>query len=292
MTEEPTRSRLGRGLAALIGDIGEPEAKPNRQNANKIVPTEFLRPSQKNPRRAFDNIELENLANSIREKGIIQPILVRAMPGIADVYEIVAGERRWRAAQRAGLHEVPILVIEATDREALELAIIENVQRADLNPIEESAGYERLIEEFSYSHTDLGKIIGKSRSHIANSLRLLKLPSSIKEKLISGEITSGHARALLSVADPETAARRIIEQGLTVRDIERMAQSDQAVLPKTAGRMRNRPEKDPDTLGLEKILEDLLGMTVLISHGDRGGEIKIKYRTIEQLEAVCRRLQS
>ena len=289
MTEEPTRSRLGRGLAALIGEVGEPATKPDRQSANKTVPTEFLRPNQKNPRRTFDDAELENLANSIREKGIIQPILVRAMPGLADVYEIIAGERRWRAAQRAGLHEVPILIVEANDREALELAIIENVQRADLNPIEESAGYERLIEEFAYSQADLGKIIGKSRSHIANTLRLLKLPPSVKEKLISGELTSGHARALLSVTDPETVARRIVEQGLTVRDVERMAQNDQPSHKQKA--QGARPPKDPDTLGLEKILEDLLGMTVLISHGERGGEIKIKYRTIEQLETICKRLQ-
>lgn len=292
MTEEPTRSRLGRGLAALIGDVGEPKIPLDRPNAARTVPTEFLRPNPKNPRKSFDDAELENLANSIREKGIIQPILVRALPGLADVYEIIAGERRWRAAQRAGLHDVPILIIEADDREALELAIIENVQRADLNPIEESAGYERLIEEFTYTQADLGKIIGKSRSHIANTLRLLKLPASIKDKLVSGEITSGHARALLSVADPESAARRIVQEGLTVRDIERMAQVDQSALPKAKGTSRTAPEKDPDTLGLEKILEDLLGMTVLISHSDRGGEIKIKYRTIEQLEAVCRRLQN
>ena len=292
MTEEPTRSRLGRGLAALIGDVGEPTTPLERPNAARTVPTEFLRPNPKNPRKAFDDAELENLANSIREKGIIQPILVRALPRLADVYEIIAGERRWRAAQRAGLHDVPILIIEADDREALELAIIENVQRADLNPIEESAGYERLIEEFTYTQADLGKIIGKSRSHIANTLRLLKLPASIKDKLVSGEITSGHARALLSVTDPESAARRIVQEGLTVRDIERMAQADQSALPKAKSTSRTAPEKDPDTLGLEKILEDLLGMTVLISHSDRGGEIKIKYRTIEQLEAVCRRLQN
>ena len=292
MTEEPTRSRLGRGLAALIGDVGEPTTPLERPNAARTVPTEFLRPNPKNPRKAFDDAELENLANSIREKGIIQPILVRALPRLADVYEIIAGERRWRAAQRAGLHDVPILIIEADDREALELAIIENVQRADLNPIEESAGYERLIEEFTYTQADLGKIIGKSRSHIANTLRLLKLPASIKDKLVSGEITSGHARALLSVADPELIARRIVQEGLTVRDIERMAQADQSALPKAKSTSRTAPEKDPDTLGLEKILEDLLGMTVLISHSDRGGEIKIKYRTIEQLEAVCRRLQN
>jgi ParB family chromosome partitioning protein len=292
MTEEPTRSRLGRGLAALIGDVGEPTIPLERPNAARTVPTEFLRPNPKNPRKAFDDAELENLANSIREKGIIQPILVRALPRLADVYEIIAGERRWRAAQRAGLHDVPILIIEADDREALELAIIENVQRADLNPIEESAGYERLIEEFTYTQADLGKIIGKSRSHIANTLRLLKLPASIKDKLVSGEITSGHARALLSVTDPESAARRIVQEGLTVRDIERMAQADQLALPKAKSTSRTAPEKDPDTLGLEKILEDLLGMTVLISHSDRGGEIKIKYRTIEQLEAVCRRLQN
>lgn len=292
MTEDPTRSRLGRGLAALIGDVGEPTAPLERPNTARTIPTEFLRPNPKNPRKAFDETELENLANSIREKGIIQPILVRALPGLADVYEIIAGERRWRAAQRAGLHDVPILSIDADDREALELAIIENVQRADLNPIEEAVGYERLIAEFAYTQADLGNVIGKSRSHIANALRLLKLSASIKDKVISGEISAGHARALLSVSDPEAAARRITEQGLTVRDIERIAQSDQAALPSTKKRRHHNPEKDPDTLGLEKVLEDLLGMTVLISHGDRGGEIRIKYRTIEQLDAVCRRLQN
>jgi ParB family chromosome partitioning protein len=258
----------------------------------QMAPIESLKPNPDQPRKIFDRDDLEELAASIRDKGVLQPILVRTHPKEDGVWQIIAGERRWRAAQMARLTEAPIIVKEMDDVAVFEVAIIENVQRADLNPIEESAGYERLIEEFTYTQADLGKIIGKSRSHIANTLRLLKLPPSIKDKLVSGEITSGHARALLSVTDPESAARRIVQEGLTVRDIERMAQADQSALPKAKSTSRTAPEKDPDTLGLEKILEDLLGMTVLISHSDRGGEIKIKYRTIEQLEAVCRRLQN
>lgn len=292
MADEPSRSRLGRGLAALIGDVGEEVAVVERARGQRRVPIEFLRPNPRNPRKSFDEGELEDLAGSIREKGIIQPILVRTLPGLADVYEIIAGERRWRAAQRAGLHEVPVLLVEAGDREALEIAIIENVQRSDLNPLEEAMGYEQLIAEFNYAQADLGKVIGKSRSHVANTLRLLKLPDSVKAMMQAGQLTAGHARALLSVPDPETAAKRIVEKGLNVRDVERMAQEAQAE-PAAGGRTSKaeRSEKDPDTRALEKALEDVLGMGVSINHGRSGGELRIRYKSLDQLETVCRRLR-
>lgn len=291
MAEEPTRSRLGRGLAALIGDVGDEVQAVERARGQRRVPIEFLRPNPRNPRKSFDEQDLEDLAGSIREKGIIQPILVRTLAGLADVYEIIAGERRWRAAQRAGLHEVPVLLVEAGDREALELAIIENVQRSDLNPLEEAMGYEQLIAEFQYVQADLAKIIGKSRSHVANTLRLLKLPDAVKEMISRGELTAGHARALLSLPDPESAAKRIVEKGLNVRDVERMVQEEQAPDSQPAKARAARTEKDPDTRALEKALEDVLGVGVTIQHGVRGGELRLKYRTLDQLDGLCRRLR-
>jgi ParB family chromosome partitioning protein len=289
MAEEPTRSRLGRGLAALIGDVGEAAIPAERSRGQRRVPTEFLRPNPRNPRRTFVEADLDDLVNSVREKGIIQPILVRNIPGMEDVFEIIAGERRWRAAQRASLHEVPIIIVEAGDKEALEIAIIENVQRSDLNALEEALGYEQLIAEYGYSQNDLSKIIGKSRSHIANTIRLARLPDSVKALLASGELTAGHGRALLSVKDPEALARRIVERGMTVRDVERIANEDDKA--EKAPQVAKRREKDPDTRALEKAIEDVLGLSVSITHGSRGGELKIKYRTLEQLDAVCRRLR-
>ncbi|MEI6572079.1 MAG: ParB/RepB/Spo0J family partition protein [Alphaproteobacteria bacterium] len=291
MAEEQNRSRLGRGLAALIGEVNETPASsaPDRARGARKIPTEFLRASPRNPRRHFSDEELEDLANSIREKGIIQPILVRPIQGVDGVYEIIAGERRWRAAQRASLHEVPIVIIEVADREAFEIALIENVQRADLNPLEEALGYEKLAADYGYSQNDLARVIGKSRSHIANTMRLAKLPSSVQDLLASGALSAGHARALLAVKEPENVARRIIEQGLTVRDVERIAQED------TSGTKSTSPskkiEKDPDTRALEKALEDVLGLGVSIMHGARGGELRIKYRTLEQLDNICLRLR-
>jgi len=288
---EETRSRLGRGLAALMGDVG---SETNEVNTNRLgtrkVPTEFLRPNARNPRKTFEEVDLEELASSIREKGIIQPIVVREQAGLADVFEIIAGERRWRAAQRAGLHEVPIIVVEASDRDALEMAIIENVQRADLNPIEEAAGYERLMAEFDYAQADLGKMIGKSRSHIANTLRLMKLPDSVKELLRTGQLSAGHGRALLAVVNPEQVARLAIERGSSVRDLEKLSRQpdDQQGEPHHP---RSVPQKDADTRAIEKILEDQLGMTVSISHGGQGGELKIRYKTLDQLEDLCQRLR-
>jgi ParB family chromosome partitioning protein len=291
---EEARPRLGRGLAALIGDAGEENAALERARGPKKIPIEFLRPNPRNPRKTFDDTELEELADSIREKGIIQPIVARNVPGVADAYEIIAGERRWRAAQRAGLHEIPILTVEADDRQALEIAIIENVQRADLNALEEALGYERLASEFGYSQGDLAKIIGKSRSHVANTLRLLNLPESVKELLAQGLFSAGHARALLAVGDPVSVAKRILDQGLTVRDVERIAQEDSQRAPeiKSTDGIKARKEKDADTRALEKTLSEALGLVVTIDHKGESGEMRIRYKSLDQLDALCHRLQS
>ena len=290
---EENRSRLGRGLAALMGDVGDETRTTDKvQGSQRKVPTEFLKPNPRNPRKTFEEPDLADLSASIKEKGIIQPIIVREKAGVADIYEIIAGERRWRAAQRAGLHEVPIVVVQASDRDALEMAIIENVQRADLNPIEEAAGYERLMAEFSYAQSDLAQMIGKSRSHIANMLRLMKLPDSVKELLRNGSLTAGHGRALLAVEDPEQVALRAVERGLTVRDLERLGQNESDDPVKKKARSEAAQEgKDADTRALERMLEDALGMSVQLTFGKNGGELKIKYQTLDQLDALCYRLR-
>ena len=285
---EEARTRLGRGLAALIGDA--PSLERDGAGPQVKAPIEFLRPNPRNPRQAFGETELQELAESIRERGIIQPILVRHLAGMTNVYEIIAGERRWRAAQRVGLHEVPIVVIEADDRQALEFAIIENVQRSDLNALEEARGYERLTSEFSYNQTDLARIIGKSRSHVANTIRLLKLPEEAKRFLVDGSISAGHARALLSVEHPEKLARQIVDEGLTVRDIERLVQ-ERAAPPEHKPPAKVPPEKDADTRALEKLLTDLLGLTVTINHRGEAGDVRIQYKSLEQLDLLCKRLQ-
>src|SRR5262245_18366494 len=266
MAEEAARSRLGRGLAALIGDIGDDNAAPERTRSQRRVPIEFLRPNPRNPRRLFAEAELDELAASIRERGIIQPILVRTVRGTPDAYEIIAGERRWRAAQRAGLHEVPIILLEVGDREALELAIIENVQRTDLNPLEEGLGYQALIDEFKYAQDDVAKIVGKSRPHVTNTLRLLKLPDSVKAFLSESKISAGHARALLGQPDPEALARIVVEKGLNVRQLEALTQDRATQAGKALKKIRARIEKDTDTMALEKRLADALGLTVAIEH--------------------------
>lgn len=290
MAEETGRSRLGRGLAALIGDVGDETAAMERARGQRRVPVEFLRPNPRNPRRQFGEAELADLTDSIREKGIIQPILVRTIAGMADAYEIIAGERRWRAAQRAGLHDVPILIVEANDRDALEIAIIENVQRADLNAVEEAQGYERLQTEFNYTQDDLARIIGKSRPHVANMLRLLKLPAPVLDYVQTGAMSAGHARALIGTSSPHTLARRIVEEGLSVRDVEKLVQREQQDSP-SKPKARAKPAKDPDTIALEEALEAVLGMTVLIDHKGEGGELRVRYASLEQLDALCKRLR-
>jgi ParB family chromosome partitioning protein len=289
MAEEAVRSRLGRGLAALIGDVGEETAVLERTRSQRRVPIEFLRPNPRNPRRNFADAELDELAASIRERGIIQPILVRNIRGMADAFEIIAGERRWRAAQRAAVHDVPIILLEVDDREALELAIIENVQRTDLNPLEEAAGYQALADEFGHGQDDIARIVGKSRSHVANTLRLLKLPDEVKAYLDDGSLTAGHARALLGLADPLAMARAIVAQGLNVRQVEAIAQ-ERAEQAGKAAKPRRRV-KDADTATLEKRLSDALGLAVAIHHRGQGGELRIRYKNLEQLDEVIRRLE-
>ncbi len=290
MSDDASRSRLGRGLAALIGEAGDENSVPQAaRTGQKRVPIEFIRPNPFNPRKAFRDEELDELAASIREKGIIQPLVVRPARGVDGAYEIIAGERRWRASQRAGLNEVPVVVVEVNDKEALELAIIENVQRADLNPLEEAMGYEQLVAQFDYPQHELAQAVGKSRSHVANTMRLLKLPESIKTYLNQGLLSAGHARALLALRAPDTVARRIVEQGLTVRDVERIAQKEAA--GDSAPARKAAPDKDADTRAVEKALADVLGLAVSIGHGPRGGAVTIRYKTLEQLEALCRRLQ-
>ncbi len=293
MADEP-RPRLGRGLAALIGEASSDMALGDASNVRgqRRVAIEFVRPNPRNPRRHFAESDLEELAASIAERGVIQPVVVRQLPNLPDVFELIAGERRWRAAQRAGLTDIPVVVIEADDKLSLELAIVENVQRADLNPIEEAMGYDQLMQDFSYTQNDLAKIIGKSRSHVANTLRLLKLPESIQKLVNNGDLTAGHARALLAVADPEAVARQIIENGLNVRDAERIAQEEAEQGEETPpSRARTRAPKDADTRALEKVLEDVLGARVRISHNGDKGELRLRYSSLQQLDMICQRLR-
>jgi ParB family chromosome partitioning protein len=294
MAEDQPRSRLGRGLATLMGDAGGDP--PPATRGQRRIPIEHLRPNPRNPRKSFDDDELDDLTRSIRERGVLQPILVRADKG-SNEHEIVAGERRWRAAQRAGLHDVPVVVIVASDKEALEIAIIENVQRADLNALEEAVGYERLMSEFDYSQNDLGRVIGKSRSHVANTLRLLKLPETVRTFLAAGDISAGHARALLAVPKPDEVARRIVDEGLTVRDVERIAQrTGSASLETKSASPPTEPvaagQQASDTRALERSLEDALGLTVKIQQRGAGGELRLRYNTLEQLDSLCARLSN
>ena len=285
---EDSRSRLGRGLAALMGDAAETRA-PERGRQQRRVPIEFLRPNPRNPRRNFSDLELDELAVSIKERGIIQPVVVRALGAAKDVYEIIAGERRWRAAQRAGLHELPVTLLEATDAEALELAIIENVQRTDLNPLEEASGYEKLASEYHRTHEDIARMVGKSRTHVTNTLRLLKLPEPVRAYIVAGKISAGAARMLVSAADPEEMAREIVDRGLNVREVEALAKDRAHAAGK---RPKKRNLKNPDTLALERRMSALLGLAVSIDARGRGGVLQIRYRTLDQLEDVLRRLES
>jgi ParB family transcriptional regulator, chromosome partitioning protein len=291
MADEAGRSRLGRGLAALIGDMGQETKTVERERNQRRVPIEFLKPNPRNPRRNFAETELDELAASMRERGIIQPIVVRPVRGATDSYEIIAGERRWRAAQRAGLHVVPIVPLDVNDDEALQLAIIENVQRTDLNPLEEAAGYQSLANEFGHGQDAIAKMVGKSRSHVANTLRLLKLPESVQAYIGAGKISAGHARMLVGQPDPERLAREIMDRGLNVRQVEAMAQ-ERAQASGKAIKSRARSTKDADTVALEKRLSDALGLTVAIDHRGHGGLVTIRYRSVEQLDEVIRRLET
>jgi ParB family transcriptional regulator, chromosome partitioning protein len=290
LAEEHARSRLGRGLAALIGDMAA-ETSVDRPRGQRRLPTAALRPNPRNPRRAFPNAELDELVASLRERGIIQPIIARPVQGAADVYEIIAGERRWRAAQRAGLHEVPVVIIEANDAEALQLAIIENVQRADLNPLEEAEGYRALIEEFGNSQDEIAKIVGKSRSHVANTLRLLKLPETIKAYIHAGKLFAGHARMLIGQPDAERLAEEIVARGLNVRQVENLARETGERGGKSPARAVRRAAKNANLVALEKRISDALGVAVSINEAKRGGVLTIRYRSLDQLDDVLRRLE-
>jgi ParB family chromosome partitioning protein len=283
MNPAPDRPRgLGRGLSALIGDEvaavkGEPVAKKDLRS----LPVAFLQPGRFQPRMSFDEQPLAELAASIREKGVLSPILVR--PIGPDRYEIVAGERRWRAAQIAKLHDVPVVIRELADDQALELAIIENVQRADLNAIEEGTAYEELITKFGRTQDDVAREVGKSRSHVANTVRLLRLPNQVKTWIREGKLTAGHARTLLSEADPEARARELIEGALTVRQAEQRSVHKK----KPSGKLA----KDPNIADLEASVSNHLGLKVQIIHkGDKGGEMRISYKSLEQLDELTRRL--
>lgn len=288
MTDEGKRRGLGRGLASLLGEEAEDYASRDRVRQGKTVPVDLIRPGRHQPRRRFDEDAIEALAQSIREKGILQPILVRRAEG-DDSYEIIAGERRWRAAQVAGLHEVPVIIRSLTDDDALEIALVENVQRQDLTPLEEAEGYQRLIDEFTHTQEDLGKAVGKSRSHIANTLRLLGLPPKVKEMLEAGQLSAGHGRAILNVGNMEVLANEVIRKGLNVRQTEALVRRQQK------GK-QSKPTaiiKDVDTLALERDLSALLGLRVTVcSRDEKGGELIVHYKTLEQLDDVLRRLSN
>ena len=294
MTENK-RKNLGRGLAALLGDEeddGEDYASLDKVRATRNVPIEQLRANRFQPRRMFDEEALDALSESIRAQGLLQPILVRRRDDEPNSYEIIAGERRWRAAQKAQLHEVPVVVRDMADREALEIAIVENVQRRDLTPLEESEGYQRLMDEFQHTQEDLARVVGKSRSHIANMLRLLHLPDSVKQLVQAGEISAGHARALLNAEDSEALAKEVSKKGLSVRETERLAQQVKQAAKGQTGRpaKSKAPRKDPDTRQLEDDLASLLGLRVNIEFHGQGGTLTVHYKTLDQLDDVLNRL--
>jgi ParB family chromosome partitioning protein len=271
-----------------MGEVGEESPTADNSRKPRRAPIENLKANPRNPRRAFTEAELNELTESIRERGIIQPIVVRAIRGETDRFEIIAGERRWRAAQRAGLHEVPVAVVEATDAQALEFAIIENVQRADLNPIEEASGYLALMGEFNHSQDEVAQIVGKSRPHVANMVRLLKLSEPVKTLVQSGQLSAGHARILVGQPNALELAQDIVTRGLSVRQVEAaMRKEGGAQAREVAGTSR---AKDPDTKALERRLSDALGLDVTVDHRGQGGTLHIKYRDLDQLDAVLRKL--
>lgn len=286
---------LGRGLSALMADVNEPQVRqPSGSSLDQMVPIERIRPNPDQPRKQFDSAPLDDLIASIKEKGVLQPLIVRS---IGDGFEIVAGERRWRAAQQAQLHELPVIVREFTDTEVLEVAIIENIQRADLNPIEEAAGYKQLMDRFGHTQEKMAEALGKSRSHIANLLRLLNLPMSIQGNVMTGELSAGHARALIAAVDPEALVKKIISGGLSVRQTEALvrksAESSDGV--KQSGRTKTKTrEKDADTRALENDLTAATGVKVALSHEPNGeaGQMTLYYTTLDQLDDLCRKLSN
>jgi ParB family transcriptional regulator, chromosome partitioning protein len=291
---EEARNRLGRGLAALMGEVRAEPVVDRGPRLPRRLPLALLAPNPNNPRKTFDDAGLADLAASIKERGVVQPLIVRPLSGLAgergsDRYEIIAGERRWRAAQKAGLHDVPVIVCEASDKESLEIAIIENVQRADLNALEEARGYQQLIDLYRYSQQELADVIGKSRPHIANTLRLLVLPEQVQALIADGVLSAGHGRALLAFSNPLQMALQAVAEGMSVRQLEAFEEGTAPKRHRAATKAKR--EKDADTRMLEKSLTDLLGLQVEIDHRGTSGELKIRYKTLEQLDDVCRRLR-
>lgn len=283
------KRRLGRGLAALIGEeiadevpISQPVGPAGEALGLRSLPIAFIQPSPNNPRKIFGEEELADLARSLREKGLLQPLVVR--PIAADQYELVAGERRWRAAQRAGLHEVPVLVRDLSDGEALEIALIENIQRADLNPLEEARAYGQLMDQFSYTQQQLADSLGKSRSHIANTLRLLNLPEEVRRQIEEGKLTAGHARTLVATDAPGDLAQQIIALGLSVREAEQLSREGKSAKKEAA-------PKDANIAMLERQLSEATGLKIEIADkGLKGGSLTISYKNVDQLDVICRKL--
>lgn len=283
---------LGRGLSALLEEVEETEAAPGSSSAGTLqdISVELIRRNEQQPRWIFPAAELEELAASIRMKGVLQPVLLRLSPEVAGYYEVVAGERRWRAAQLAGLTVIPALIRELSDSQVLELGIIENVQREALNPIEEASAYQQLVDRYGRTHGDVADVVGKSRAHVANAVRLLKLPQTVRDHVLEGRLSAGHGRAVLAAEDPEALAEIVVAKGLSVRETELLARKP---LPLVAGpRRTSRPPaiKDADTQALEGDLAEALGLAVEVVDRGGQGEVRIKYATLEQLDEICRRL--
>ena len=283
MSERARRRPLGRGLAVLFGDA-ETDAAAEGQTQRRL-PIELIRPGAFQPRRRFTETELDALAQSIREKGILQPLLVRPVSGEEAAFELVAGERRWRAAQRVGLHEVPAIVRAFADSEALEIALVENLQREDLSPLEEAEAYSRLVDEFGRTQAGLAEAVGKSRSHVANTLRLLSLPEPVRRRLEEGELSAGHARALLVAHDPEGLAAEVVRRGLNVRATERLVQRRSEMLGP------RRPTHDPNRMALERELGSRLGLRVTLEPKKRGGALTLHYASLDQLDHILELLR-
>lgn len=295
MVEKKTKTRgLGRGLSALMADVNQDSPVDQTQTprrADQRVPIEQVRPNPEQPRRAFNEDALRELASSIAEKGVIQPIIVRKHPSETNIFEIVAGERRWRASQIAKQHDIPVIVRDYSDTEVLEVAIIENIQRADLNPIDEGAGYKQLMQKFGHTQEQLSSVLGKSRSHIANVMRLLNLPDGVRDYLVEGKLTTGHARALVGHDNAQKLADHIVQRGLSVREAEKLAKQGLAK-PKATGKVRLNPTKDADTIQIEGELSAALGMKVAIDHKPdaEGGKLSISYSNLDQLDDLLRAL--
>ncbi|MBM9596222.1 ParB/RepB/Spo0J family partition protein [Roseitranquillus sediminis] len=289
MTEQPKQRGLGRGLSALMADVAlAPESDATDARDVRRVPVEQIEPNPRQPRRHFAEEALADLAASIRQKGVVQPLILRPHPERRGSFQIVAGERRWRAAQLARQHDVPAIIRDLDDTEVLEVAIIENVQRADLNPVEEAAGYRQLMDSFGHTQERLAEALGKSRSHIANLLRLLQLPEGVQVLLRDGELSAGHARALITSPDADALARVVVAKGLSVRETERLAKG---AMERKSAPQAKATDKDADTKALEADLSAALRLKVTIEHdGHDGGRLTLRYRTLEQLDELCRRL--